>query len=159
MSSSLLRHPFSITSDSFLAQIWELVALYLAMTNPGLWTPLVLGLGLLQDGFAMGAPIGLHGAANLLVYLIGVGVSGRISFRSDCGHDPGFRSGDCRAVESVCLDRDFRSTNHRYGDIMSNWFLNGLITAPFGPLLYLMFDRISRWSDGRKGGTPRAIGG
>ena len=38
-----------------------------------------------------------------------------------------------------------------YEVIMSNWFLNGLITAPFGPLLYIMFDRISRWSDGRKG--------
>ena len=150
LEASFLHH----LQIPFLApDLGAVVALYLAMTNPGLWTPLlVLGLGLLQDGFAMGAPIGLHGAANLLVYLIGVGVSGRISFRSGL---PvmilAFGAAIVAQLSRFALTAIFDQRITEYEVIMSNWFLNGLITAPFGPLLYILFDRISRWSDGRKG--------
>ncbi len=150
LEASFLHH----LQIPFLApDLGAVVALYLAMTQPALWTPVVvLVIGILQDGFAMGAPIGLHGAVNLLVYLLGVGLSGRITFRA--GLPVMILAFGAAVVAQFCrfaLTAIFDQRITEYEVIMTDWFVNGLITAPFGPVIYSLFDRLSRWSEGRRG--------
>jgi rod shape-determining protein MreD len=109
-------------------------------------------IGLLHDGFAMGAPVGMHTEISVLVFLALRFPARRMSLQSPI---PLMALTVIASVISSALffllsaifDRQFGS----FGLIFSVMVPNALVTAPFAPLLFPLYSWASERFAPRRG--------
>ena len=126
-----------------------IIAVYLGLNLPYISAVLsALLIGFLQDGFAMGAPAGLHGTALVIICLAASSASSRLTFRSGI---PVMLIAFVVAVFSQALlfvlTATFDQRVEDYAGFMDGWFVNGLVAAPFGPILFWLMQKISLMVD------------
>ena len=139
LESSLLYH---LKIPFHAPDIGAVMAVYVGLTQgfiPGILCVMVVGF--LQDGYAMGAPAGLHAACLVIIFLLTYPVSSRITFRSGV---PVMVVAALAAVLSqfllFALTAIFDQRIDNYGMFVDGWFINALITAPFGPIIFWVME-------------------
>jgi rod shape-determining protein MreD len=140
-----------VQAEAFAPDLALVVVLYVGLTSrfeAGLF--LVLALGLLKDGFALGSPVGMHMELLAVAFMITFRLSRRLALRSPLGVallTIVFSLG-CGVLEillSLVFDRDF-GVGARDSELMLKAMLpQALLTAPFGPILFWLLGRVDRF--------------
>ena len=140
-----------VQAEAFAPDLALVVVLYVGLTSrfeSGLF--LVLALGLLKDGVALGSPIGMHMELLAVSFLITFRLSRRLALRSPLGVallTIVFSIG-CGALElilSLVFDRDFGVGARDAQLLLKAMLPQALLTAPFGPILFWLLGRVDRF--------------
>jgi len=143
-------------SLSFYAPDLGLVAvMYLGMT----WTTLpgviaTLLIGLLKDGFALGSPIGMYMHIAVVLFLVTRAVAAHLNLRPVAisvfaAFLASLASSLMFLVLTLVFDRGFEN----YGLVFRMMGPQALVTAPFAPILFLLFERVDRLTVRRRSGS------
>jgi rod shape-determining protein MreD len=109
---------------------------------------LALSLGLLKDGFALGAsPVGMYTEISVLIFLVSHRLARRIALQSPLSIifvSVFFVIGAALAelVLSLVFVRGFGSEAGSSALILGSMVPQALATAPFGPVIFWLFDRL-----------------
>jgi len=139
-----------VQAEAFAPDLVLVVVLYVGLTSRferGLILALLLGL--LKDGFTLGTPVGMHMELLVIAFLVTFRLSRRLALRSPLGvvlltvfFSVGVGVGEL--VLSMVFDRDF-GTGARDAQLIFKAMLpQALITAPFGPIIFWLLDRLDR---------------
>lgn len=124
------------------------VCIYLGLTSTfERGVGLALALGLLHDGFASGATIGMHMELATLAFIISFRLSRRLVLRGVFGSmlvALVFSVGASlvELVLSLVFVRSFTQGTGGPGLILSSMLPQALVTAPFGAFLFWLLDRL-----------------
>jgi rod shape-determining protein MreD len=139
LEASLLYH---LKIPFHAPDLGAIMAVYVGLTQgfvPGIFCVTVIGF--LQDGYAMGAPVGLHAACLVMIFLITYPVSSRITFRSGV---PVMVVAALSAIFSqfilFALTAIFDQRIDNYGMFVDGWLINALIAGPFGPIVFWILE-------------------
>jgi rod shape-determining protein MreD len=132
-----------------------IVVLHLARTwNPVPGVIAALFVGLLKDGFALGAPIGMYMEISVVLFVASRAVAAQLNLR------PVVASVVAALVASLAssilflgLTLVFDRSFDQYGLILRMMGPQALVTAPFAPILFLLFERIDRLTTRRRSGS------
>jgi rod shape-determining protein MreD len=139
-----------VRAEAFAPDLLLIVVLYVGLTTrleKGLVLALVLGL--LKDGFTLGTPIGMHMELLVLAFLVTFRMSRRLALRSPLGVVLltiffSLGSGLVELALALVFDRDFGVGARDAELILKAMIPQALVTAPFGPRLFWLFDRLDR---------------
>jgi rod shape-determining protein MreD len=113
----------------------------------------VMLLGLLQDGFSMGAPVGIHVEAFVLLFLLARRLGARILVSSPIATMVvGFLASAIAQAGVLLLTAVFDRTYGEFSQGVAGVIPNALVTAPFAPLVFW----ILAWAGGLV--SPRRTG-
>lgn len=127
-----------------------IMVLYVSLTSryiSGL--VLVLCFGLLKDAFSLSAPVGIYMETMVLAFLVCHRMSRRLALRGPVGVvviTAVFSLG-ASLVEmglSVIFDETFEAGERGVGLVLASMLPQALITAPFGPLIFWIMERVER---------------
>ena len=129
-----------------------IAAIYLGLTSSfesGLFICFVLGF--LKDGFALGSPVGLYTEITVLVFLVSFRLSRRLAVRGPVSVvflTAFFSLGASFLELLLCLtfDRTFGQGASGPGLILSMMLPQALISAPFGPVVFWLLERLDTWT-------------
>lgn len=138
---------------AFYAPDFALLAvLYVAMcmgTSSGVVTAALIGL--LKDGFALGSPLGMYMHISVVTFFVVRAVASHINLRSLipsilAALVASLLSSLLFLVLTLIFDRVF--TDH--GMVLRMMFPQALITAPFAPVLFLVFEKVTGLASRRR---------
>ncbi len=132
---------------SFYAPDFGLIAvLYVAAATPLTSGMLVVFIiGLLKDAFALGSPIGLYTHIAVVVFLLARGLSGRMNIRSlVTAILVTFFASIVSSVLFLGLSAVFDRTFDSFDVILRMMLPQAMVTAPFAPILFALFDKADR---------------
>jgi len=97
----------------------------------------VMLLGLLQDAFSMGAPIGIHVEAFVLLFLLARRIGGRIVVNSPVAiMVVGFLASTVAQGAVLLLTVVFDQSYSEFAQGAAGVIPNALVTAPFAPVVF-----------------------
>jgi rod shape-determining protein MreD len=134
--------------QSYTPDVVMLVVIYVGLTTKfEAGVGLALVLGLLKDGFAPSSPVGMYMEIAVLVFLIGSRLSRRLALRGPLLLMMitvifSLGSSLIELLLGLVFDRSFGSATSGPWVILEAMLPHALITAPFAPLIFWLFDRL-----------------
>lgn len=105
----------------------------------------VVLMGLLQDGFSMGAPVGMHVEVFVLIYLFARRVTGRLIVDTALVMMVvGFLVSASSQILVLLLTAVFDRSFAQFGQGLGGVLPNALVTMPFAPIVFALFS----WVEG-----------
>lgn len=132
-----------------------LVVLYLGMT----WTTArgvaaAIVIGLLKDGFALGSPVGMYMHIAVVLFLLSHAVARQLNLRPvGLSVFAAFVASLLSSLLFLLLTLVFDRSFEQYGLIVKMMGPQGLVTAPFAPLVFLLLERLDRMTLRRRSGS------
>ncbi len=125
-----------------------IVCIYLGLTTTferGVGLALVLGL--LHDGFATGGTVGMHMELAVLAFIVSFRLSRRLVLRGPLGSMLvtlvfSLGASIIELVLSLMFVRTFTEGTGGPGLVLSTMVPQALVTAPFGAILFWLYDRL-----------------
>jgi rod shape-determining protein MreD len=149
LEAALLHH---LEIPFHAPDLGAVIAVYLGFTQafaPGILCALVLGF--LQDGFSMGAPVGIHAVSLVTLFLLSQSLSTRLTMRSGIPlMIVAFVAAAIAQTLLFAMTAVFDQRIEQYGMLMEGWFVNALIASPFGPIVFWLMDRSDVSSEKRQ---------
>ena len=143
---SPLLHRVSVSP--YAPDIAMIIVLYVGLTTdylPGI--VIAVCVGLIKDAFSMSVPVGLYMETMLIAFLLTQRLSQRLSVRGPVGVVTltGIFCVGCSLVEivlSLIFDQAFGVARGGTGAAFSAMLPQALITAPFGPVIFWLLERV-----------------
>ena len=152
LESPLLHH---LHLSFYAPDFGLIVVLYLGMrfdTATGVVTAMFVGL--LEDGFSLGSPLGMHMHVAVVVLLLTRALSTRLDIRPTAMSI--LVAGVASLLSSVLfllLTLIFDRTFDDYALVLRMLGPQALITAPFAPIIFLLLEKVDRITTRRRHGT------
>lgn len=135
---------------SYAPDLALVFVLYLGLTSrfqSGLL--LAVGIGLIKDAFTLSTPVGMHMEILAVTFLVCFRVSRRLALRGPVGLvvlTAVFSVGASllELVLSLVFDRGFGTGDRGVGLLLAAMLPQALVTAPFGPLLFWLLERLDQ---------------
>lgn len=138
----------------FAPDVALLAALYIGTASalvPGLLT--VFAIGLLKDGFALAAPVGLYTEICVLAFLLGRSLAGRVDLRSTVPLMATAAAASLGATALfIALEMVFDRAFETPGEAARMALPLAMVTMLAAPVVFGAFDRLAMIFDRRRGG-------
>ena len=139
-----------VSAEPFAPDLAMVFVIYVGLTSryeAGLVTALTLGL--FKDAFTYGTPIGMHMEILSVVFLICFRLSRRLALRSPVSVVLltilfSLGAGILEIGLSMLFDANFGSDGRGVELLLKAMLPQALLTAPFGPILFWMLQRLDR---------------
>ncbi|MGM0576989.1 MAG: rod shape-determining protein MreD [Myxococcota bacterium] len=110
---------------------------------------MALSLGLVKDAFALATPIGMYMEVMVIAFLIVYRISVRLALRSPVGvviltTVASLGASLMELLLAVIFDRTFGAGGRGTGLVLATMLPQALITAPFGPVVFWLLERLDR---------------
>jgi rod shape-determining protein MreD len=146
---------YQLSLSFYAPDLGLITILYLGMTwgtVPGVLA--ALAVGLLKDGFALGSPIGLYMHIAVVLFLGTRAIAAHLNLRPVvvsvfAAFVASLASSLLFLLLTLVFDRSFEN----YALIFRMMGPQALVTAPFAPILFLLFERVDRLTVRRRSGS------